>query len=363
MQRSLRDFTGAVPESTKEQLESQGIDCFSGHCEFLSSGEITCGEERIQAGSFIIATGARPRPLPLPGAEHSISSDEFLYLEELPQRIVFIGGGYISMEFAYVASAVGAEVTVLQRGSRIMERFDADMVSILEDACGTKGIDIRTGVDPTKIEKCEGGGYAVILDSGESIETDLVVGAIGRVPNIEKLGLEEAGVSFDRRGIETNEYMQTSKGHIYAIGDCVQGIQLSPVSDLEARTAARNIVEPESEAADIDTLPSVVFSYPQLAAVGMDEERARSERSVRIEQGTGGGWPNYQRLNETHVGYKVLIDKDTDTLLGAHLVGPYAGELINLFALAIKKEITLGELKELPWAYPTYSADIKYMLG
>ncbi|MFO7850617.1 MAG: NAD(P)/FAD-dependent oxidoreductase [Spirochaetia bacterium] len=363
MQESLRTFTDAVPGSTKEGLETKGVVCLSGHCEFLSLHEVKCGEEKIRADSFVIAAGARPRPLPIPGAEHTISSDEFLYLEELPERIVFIGGGYISMEFAYVASAVGSSVTVLQRGNRIMERFDADMVAILEDACSTKGIDIRTKVNPVEIRKNDKGDYSVLLEGGNTVDADLVVGAIGRVPNIENLGLEKAGISYDKRGIETDDFMRTSQKHIYAIGDCVQGIQLSPVSDLEAGTAARNMVKPESATVDLSTLPSVVFSYPQLSAVGMDEERAKQKGNVRLVQGSGAGWPNYQRLNESHVGYKVLIDKDTETLLGAHLIGPYAGELINLFALAIKKKIPVAELKELPWAYPTYSADIKYMLG
>ncbi len=363
MQKSLRGFTDAVPASTRNNMEAQGIVCFTGRCEFLSPREIKCGAETIRADTFIIATGARPRPLPIPGGEYAVSSDEFLYLERLPQRIVFIGGGYISMEFAYVASALGASVTVLQRGNRIMERFDADMTAILEDACSTKGIDIRTGVNPVEIHKKDSALYSVGLEDGSQVEADLVVAGIGRVPNIENLGLENAEVSYDKSGIVTDHYMRSSQKHIFAIGDCVQGIQLSPVSDLEARTAARNIVKPESEIARIDTLPSVVFTYPQLAAVGMDEASVKEKNNVRVVTGSGAGWPNYKRLNETHVGYKVVIDEETHTVLGAHLVGPHAGELINLFALAIKKEIPVEELRELPWAYPTYIADIKYMFG
>jgi glutathione reductase (NADPH) len=363
MQESLHNFTDAVPASTRDNLERQGIVCFSGRCEFLSPRELKCGEETIHADTFIIAAGARPRPLPIPGAEYAVSSDEFLSLERLPQRIVFIGGGYISMEFAYVASALESSVTVLQRGSRIMERFDADMTAVLEDACSTKGIDIRTEVNPVELRMEDPQTCSVVLEGGGQVEADLVVAGIGRVPNIENLGLESAGVSCDSRGIKTDEYMRTSQKHIFAVGDCVQGIQLSPVSDLEARTAARNIVKPESEAAVIDILPSVVFTYPQLAAVGMDERSAKEKKNVRVVTGSGAGWPNYKRLNETHVGYKVIIDEDAGTVLGAHLVGPHAGELINLFALAIKKKIPVEELRELPWAYPTYIADIKYMFG
>jgi glutathione reductase (NADPH) len=363
MQHSLRGFTDPVPQSTKDSLEKQGVTCFEGHCQFLSPKELKCGEESIHADTFIIATGARPRPLPIPGAEWAFSSDDFLYLDTLPRRIVFIGGGYISMEFAYVASAGGAAVTVLQRGKDIMERFDRDMVAILEDACSTRGMNIRTGVNPVEINKKVSGSYEVILEDGEKIESDLVLGAIGRIPNIENLGLGNAGVAYDGRGIETDERMKTSQKHIYGFGDCVRGVQLSPVSDMEAKTAARNILHSGSEIINLNILPTVVFSYPQLATVGMDEKSAREKGGIRIVQGSGAGWPNYRRLNESHAGYKVLIDEETELILGAHLVGPHAGELINLFALAMRYRVPAGELKELPWAYPTYSADIKYMLG
>ncbi len=363
MHRSLREFTDPVSQNARAGLEEKGVACFSGHCEFKSPGTLRCGDQSISAENFIVATGARPRMLPVKGAEWAVSSDGFLSLEELPERIVFIGGGYVSMEFGYTASAAGASVTVLQRGQRIMKQFDPDMVSVLQDACSTRGMDIRTGVTPVEIRKRDPGPYEVILKGGEVVETDLVVGAIGRIPNVEDLGLEKAGVAFDSHGIETNEQMRTSQDHISAIGDCVKGVQLSPVSDLQARTAVRNILDPGSETADLSTLPSVVFSYPQLAMVGMDEQAAKERGNIRIAQGSGVGWPNYRRLNESHVGYKVIIDTETETVLGAHLVGPHAGELVNLFALAMKHRITVKALQELPWAYPTYSSDIKYMLG
>ncbi|MFO7801040.1 MAG: NAD(P)/FAD-dependent oxidoreductase [Desulfovermiculus sp.] len=363
MHRSLRDFTDPVPQNTKAGLEEKGIDCLTGHCTFLSPDTLLCGDQRISAKSFIVATGARPRPLSIKGAEMAVSSDGFLSLEKLLDRVVFIGGGYITMEFSYAASAAGASVTVLQRGERIMKQFDPDMVTILEDSCSIRGIDIRTGVNPLEIRKMKSGHYQVLLEDGQAVEGDLIVGAIGRVPNVDDLGLEEAGVAYERRGIQTDAHMRTSQDHIYAVGDCVKGEQLSPVSDLQARTAARNILVPGSEIADISTLPSVVFSYPQLAMVGIDEQAAKEREGIRIAQGSGAGWPNYLRLNESHVGYKVIIDKTTETVLGAHLVGPHAGELINLFALAMKYQIPSKALQELPWAYPTYSADIKYMLG
>ena len=165
--------------------------------------------------------------------------------------------------------------------------------------------------------------------------------------------------------------MQTSAPNIYAVGDCVASIQLSPVSDAEARTAARNIISDlkgtGSGAArthlDLAPLPTVVFTYPQLAQFGMTETEARERGGVRINTGSGAGWPNYKRLNESHVAYKVMIDESTDQILGAHILAPQAGELINLLALAARQGTPAAEFREIPWAYPTYASDLKYMLG
>lgn len=363
MRRSMDEFTRPMPESVRKQLQEQGVVCFDGHCEFTSPTELRCGNESIRADHFIIAAGARPRPLDIPGGDSAGSSDDFLSLREVPENIVFIGGGYVSMEFAYVAAAAGSMVTVIQRGSRIMERFDPSIVSILEDACITRGMDLRTNAQPVEIEKRENGTRVVRLESGDKIETKCVIGAVGRIPNVDDLNLEAAGVEYSKRGITTDEYSRTSRDSIFAVGDCVDGIQLSPLADMEARAAARNILEPESEALDYGTIPSVVFTYPQLASVGIDERTASERIDADIHTGSCAGWPNYRRLNESHAGYKIIVDKKSGTVAGAHLAGPYAGELINLFALAIRQQIPVRQLKELPWAYPTYTADLKYMLG
>jgi glutathione reductase (NADPH) len=363
MQQSLHGFTDPVPEGTKKGLEEMGIDCFQGHCEFISPDTVQCGDETIKAGKFIIATGARPRDLPIPGADLALTSDDFLTLEEMPKSITFIGGGYISLEFSTVAVAMGTSVTILQRGERILDRFDHDMTEILCKSLSNLGIEIRTGSNPERIEKNSEGALLITMDDGSEMVTDTVIGAIGRSANVENLGLEAAGVDFSRGGIRVDAHMQSSASHIYAVGDCVEGIQLSPISDAQARTAARNIIKPGSASHSPEVLPTVVFTWPQLAAVGMDEESAKKREGVRISTGSGAGWPNYRRLNEAHMGYKIIIDTETETILGAHLAAPHAGEMINLFALAIKNKMTIREIKELPWAYPTYGADIKYMLG
>lgn len=369
MQRSRAEFTDAVPASTEEGLRNRGITVFHGQCRFIDADTISCEGETITARRFLLAAGARPRELPLPGGELAVSSDDFLSLPELPRHVTFVGGGYISMEFATVAAAAGAGVTVLQRGDLILDRFDPDLVDQLQRSCLVRGMDIRTGVTPEKItaEAGSGNGFTVHLEDGSRINTDLVVAAIGRVANTDTLDLERAGLESSPRGIETDREMRTAVPTILAVGDCVAGIQLSPVSDKEAQVAARNIIADlqggTTRELEMPVLPTVVFTWPQLAQFGLSVEEARQRGGVRINSGSGAGWPSYRRLNEKHMRYTVIIDENTDTILGAHLLAPQAGEMINLLALAAKAGTTTREFREFPWAYPTYLSDLKYMLG
>lgn len=458
IQRSRAEFTDAVPEGTEDGLRERGITTFHGTCRFLDVGTdaitVQCGSESIRAKRILVATGARPRPLPIPGGELARSSDDFLNLPELPQHVTFIGGGYISMEFATVAVAAGAEVTVVQRGNRVMDRFDPDLVEELQRGCAARSIDIVTNAETASITSSRSGGgswdegrsggagapgapddtsrpgaqapqgahtrpFSVNLADGTAIETDLVLAALGRVPNTDTLDLENAGIEASPRGIATDGTMRTSVPGVYAAGDCVASIQLSPVSDAEARVAARNIIldlagpdpagsddvrgeeggvasdsgargnsdvhgatsdpgttfdannapglgsvaRADRPHLDLSVLPTVVFTYPQLAQFGLSEAEARERGGVRINTGSGAGWPNYRRLNESHVMYKVMIDEETDRILGAHILAPQAGELINLLALAAKAGTPAREFREFPWAYPTYTGDLKYMLG
>lgn len=374
IQKSRNKFTSAIPEGTEKSLESMAVQTLHGECTFIDSQTVRCGVDEIKAKRFLIASGSEPVPLPFPGGEHALNSDDFLYLPELPENIVFIGGGYVSMEFAFVASAAGSKVTVIQRGNRVLDRFDPDLVDELCKGCTDLAMDVITGAEITSITVPDSGGYDVNLSSPRTVHADIVVGAIGRRPDIAGLGLDKAGVKYGRKGIETNGYMQSSVSSIYAAGDSAAGIMLAPVSDAEARIAARNIImdlagEIESgpagkrPAVDFSLLPTVVFTYPQLAQFGINETEAVERGGIRINRGSGAGWPTYRRLNEGHVRYKVMIEEKTGCILGAHILSPHAGELINLLALAAKTGISANEYREIPWAYPTYSSDIKYMLA
>ncbi len=364
LQTFKREFTDPIPDSVVESFRNDGIDVFVERASFTGPEtlELESSGTVLKASYFIVATGARSRPLSIPGGELAATSDDFLELDSLPDSMVFIGGGYISLEFACIAAIAGSRVTVLQRGPRILPLFPASLVDPVVEAGQKLGISFVTDAEVSEIV-ATGTGFSVRTDDNSSYEAAWVMSAIGRVPDIEKLGLEKIGVETERRGIVVDEYLQTSAEGVFAIGDCAATKQLAPISDMEAQIAAANIVSPRSRRAERDAIPSVVFTHPQIASVGITPEQAKSENlDVELKTGDGSGWPSSRRLGGAVVRYETVADTSSGQILGAHIVGPYAGEQINLFTLAIRQGLTTREFAEIPWAYPTYCSDAKYMV-
>lgn len=380
LQAFKRSFTDQIPDGTKKSLEDRGIDTYRGTARFLDARRISIAESDVEltAESIVIAAGSRPRELYMPDSLVPAVSDDFLNLEELPDSLVFIGGGYISLEFAFIAGLCGKQVTVLQKGPRMLPMFPASLVDLVVAGASHYGVNLLTNVEVTGVYK-EGGKHRVGTRTHGNFTAGFVMAAVGRVPDISDLGLEDIGVETVRGGIQVDAHMQTSVPGIYAVGDCAATRQLSPISDMEARTAARNILSQNSdngfkegrdkghsftpEKAVYQLIPSVVFTYPQMASVGLTpDEAAASDRDVIIKTGSGSSWPNYRRIQADSVYYETVVERETDRVLGAHLVGPYAGDLINLFTLAIRTGTTAAALREILWAYPTYMSDIKYMI-
>jgi glutathione reductase (NADPH) len=321
----------------------------------------------LQGRHIVIASGARPAPLHFPGAEHAITSDAFMELEQLPERIAMVGGGYIAAEFSHIAARAGAKVTVLQRGERMLPKFDADLVAWLMEKFGEIGIDVHTQSAVTTIER-SGNEYRVHSKTprGNSIvAADLVVHAAGRIPDIDALNLSGAGIAVEDGKLQLNDYLQSvSNSLVYAAGDAAEkGPPLTPVSSHDANVVAANILEGNHLRPDYRGVPSVAFTLPPIAAVGLTEAAARRDRpNVRVNVAKVPDWYTARRVGETIYGYKTLIDEDTDRILGAHLVGPHADEVINLFGIAIRHNLTTHDLKSTMFAYPTGASDIGYML-
>lgn len=364
LQSLKNEFLEGRSEGEIVDWEKAGTTPILGRARLTGACSVEVNGGTLTADHIVLATGASPIRSGIPGSGHIRISDDFLELAELPPRILFVGGGYISCEFAFVAAVAGARVTLLQRSGDILKGFDADMVGIVRAAAADAGIRVRIGDTLASVTET-GGCLRGTGKSGEIYETDLIIEAIGRSPNLSVLDGDLGNVAHGKGGVEVNGYLQSvSNPHVYAIGDCAAcGVMLAPVADEQGKLAARNIVGGNLEAIDLAVVPSAVFTQPQIGSVGLTEEAAR-ERGLdfRINTRTGLTWASSKRTGETHAGYKVLIENASGRILGAHLARHDASEVINLFALAMKFGITAGQLANFPYAYPTLGSDVRYMV-
>lgn len=362
-----RSFIEGVSERREQGFAKKGIDTRHGKAKFVGPNAVEVGGTRLEADRILIATGAEPLKLRIEGEEHLATSEEFLALEKLPRRVALVGGGYIAAEFSCIAAVAGSEVTVFQRGDRMLNPFEPELVGWLMQAFEAHGIDVRTNANVESIEK-RNGAYVVRASAnerGETCEADLVVHAGGRVPALEELDLDAAGVKTSKGRLCLNDYLQsTSNDAIYAAGDVAQvGLPLTPVASHDAEVVAANILKGNHAKPDYRGVPSVAFSIPPIAAVGMSERQAKEQgKRFRVNSKNASDWYTARQQAQPVYGYKVLVDEESDRILGAHLVGPHADEVINLFALAIRHELKAADLKATIFGYPTAASDIAYML-
>jgi glutathione reductase (NADPH) len=362
-----RSFTDLIPPKREEDFAKRGIDAFHGIARFAAPDAVTVEGRVLKGGRILIATGARPVPLGFPGAQHAITSEAFMELERLPDRIVMVGGGYIAAEFSHIAARASANVTVLQRHERLLPYFDPDLVGWLTEKFREIGIDVRTRSTVTAIER-SGHVFRVQTKTPNGnavVEADLVVHAAGRVPDIEELNLSAANVAVTGGRLPLNEYLQSmSNPIVYAAGDAAAiGPPLTPVSSHDGKIVAANILEGNRHKPDYRGVPSVAFTLPPIAAVGLSEAAARAQGlAVRVNSAKVPYWYTARRVAESVYGYKTIIAEDTGRILGAHIVGPHAEEVINLFAIAIRHDLTAEDLKSMMFAYPTGASDVGYML-
>jgi glutathione reductase (NADPH) len=348
-------------------MADAGIKAFHGRARFIGKTTLQVGKDLLESRYIVIAAGAKPVDLQIDGAELLATSDDFLELDALPRRVVFVGGGYIAFEFSHVAVRAGAQVSMMHRSAKPLVRFDPDLVDMLTEATRELGVDIHLRAEVTAITK--GSGCLRVhasSPSGEQIlEADLVVHAAGRVPDIDDLDLAAAGVERDRMGVKVNDYLQsTSNPAVYAAGDAAaSGPPLTPLAGYGGRIVAQNLLKENHVKPNYGGVPSVVFSIPPLASTGLREDEAR-DRGLHFQRNLQdtSSWYSSRRIRESCSGFKVLVENGTGKILGAHLLGPEAGETINLFALAIRQGLTASDLKDMLYSYPTHASDIRYML-
>lgn len=362
-----RTFTDPVPEKNEHRYAEQGIDAYHGQARFTGRTTLTVEGETLEARHVLVAAGAEPVGLGIPGEEYLATNEDFLAMDRLPGRIVLDGGGYIAAEFSHIAARAGAQGVVLQRGERMLPQFDPDLVGWLMEKFGNIGIDVQTRTTVEAVEKV-GSGFAVRASaSGASkiFEADLVVHAAGRKPALQALDLDAAGLAHDDGRLHLNEFLQSvSNPAIYAAGDAAQvGPPLTPVSSHDAKVVAANLLEGNHERPNYVGVPSVAFTIPPIASVGMSEGEA-TDRGLkfRVQTQKASDWFTARQAGEPTYGFKVLVDEASDQVLGAHLVGPHADDVINVFALAIRHRLPASDLKSTMFAYPTGASDVGSML-
>lgn len=360
-------FTQPVPKHTKEKFQRLGIQMYEGKATFQSETEVQVGSHLLEGERILIATGAQAVKMGIQGEDHLVSSDDFLELEELPRRIVFVGGGYISFEFAHIAARAGAEVHIIHRGDDPLKQFDKDLVQLLLKRSEEIGIRLHLEVTVEGIEK-ECNTYTVIGRTGEARhewKADLVVHGAGRAPALD-IGLHKGNVASDKKGVHVNEYLQSvSNPRVYAAGDvaATDGPPLTPIATMESHIVAANLLRGNEKTVEYPAVASIVFTIPKLASVGMTEQQAKeSGREVDVNFEEMSDWFTYRRTNETYAAYKIITDSKQGIVLGAHLLSGEADELINLFATAIRFQLPIEELKKMAFAYPTAASDISYMI-
>lgn len=362
-----RTFTDPVPGKQEQSYHEAGVKTYHGSARFTGANTLVVEGKSLHGQHVLIASGAEPVPLGLSGEEHVIDHEGFLTMERLPRRIVFVGGGYIAAELATIAANAGAEVTILQRGPRMLTGFDPDLIGWLMPRLRDAGVDVQLDTVVEEIDKT-GDGFSVRASTGgesKGFAADLVVHAAGRRPALEALDLDAAGIAHENGRLKLNEHLQSvSNPAVYAAGDAAQmGPPLTPVSSHDGKVVAGNILEGNHLLPDYKGGPSVVFTLPPIASVGLGEAEAREQGiRVRVNSSFVPGWYTARQAAETVYGFKVLIDEGDDSIIGAHLVGPNADEVINLFALAIRHGLTASDLKSTMFAYPTGASDVGYML-
>jgi glutathione reductase (NADPH) len=363
-----KDMIKDIPANLARAMAKRQVEVIDGHAAFAGPNSIRVGSRTLEARHIVIATGSKPRPLPISGAEHMITSEEMLSERVLPGSVIFVGGGVISLEFGHVYARAGAAVIILEALPQLLPAMDADAVAELQRESERIGIGVKTGVSVNRIEPAGSKLRVVFTHDGreQALEADRVVNGAGRIANVDVLNLEAGNVAHANGRVSIDPYLRsTSNPAVHVCGDAVPASpQLSPIATYEGDIVGRNIVEGPKYRPDYDSMASSVYTEPPLAAVGLTESAARKRGgAIDVHVNDMLGWFSARTYAETVAWSKVIVDKTTDRILGAHFVGHAGQELINIFGLAMRFGITASQIRENVYAYPTFASDLKHMLG
>lgn len=362
-------FVAGVPEQFEQSLAKRGITFVRGHGKFVAPDAVDVNGSVYRADRIVVATGSSPRPLPIPGAEHLVSSDQLLELPELPGSITFVGAGVIAFEFAHVFARAGTQVTLLEVAPRVLPSVDADAAEQIAEATRALGVRIEAGVSVDHIHvagPCREIQYRDADGATRVARSELGATGAGRVANLAGLALHAAGVTLDQGYVKLDPYLRSvENSRVFFAGDAVPGRpQLSPLASHEGRVAGHNLVSDSPLEAEYGHQPAAIYTVPSVATVGLTEEQARDQgRVFQAHVNDMREWRSARTYAETTAWSKVLVEDGTDRILGAHLVGHGAEETIHTFALAIEKGLTATEIRSRVYAYPTFHSDLKFLVG
>ncbi len=353
-------------------LKSRGVEVMLGRAvlEDAHTVAVTAPDGSVQrrtARYVLVATGGRALRPTFPGAERVMISDDVFRLRELPRRVLVIGGGYIAVEMAGIFHGFGSDVALVYRGGMFLRGFDHDVRKHLDAEMRKRGVGLRFGVDVTGVTTRDDGAFDVALTTGETVVMDAVLAAVGRAPNTVGVGLEAAGVALDARGaVRVDQRFRTSVKNIYAVGDVIDRVQLTPAALAEGMLVAQNLFGGAKKTFSYEAIPSAVFSTPPVGTVGLTEEEARAEAAAR-----GGAVDTYRStftpMKHTLTGrdektmMKLVVERDTDRVIGLHVVGPDAGEIVQGFAVAVRMGATKAQFDATLGIHPTAAEELVTM--
>lgn len=343
-------------------LENSGVAIHNGHAKLLDSHTILVNEQRITAKNILLATGGRPWVPEFPGSDLALTSDDMFFLDELPKRIVIVGGGYIAVEFAGIMHGLGVETHLVYRGELFLKSFDRELREQLAAEMRAKGISLHFSVDVERIEKA-GETRVLVLDNGNRLDCDAVLYATGRRPRVENLGLSTTKVELDEKGyIKVDSHYRTAEPNIFALGDVIGGIELTPVALAQGMAVAKTLFRGEPTSVDLDFVPTTIFSQPNLSGVGYSEEEARKrcdEIAVYVAKFTP--MKNTISGNPEKTLMKLIVDQSNDRVVGAHMLGGDSGEIIQGLAVAIKAGATKADFDATLGIHPTAAEEFVTM--
>ncbi|MQT57804.1 glutathione-disulfide reductase [Pseudomonas sp. FSL R10-0399] len=345
-------------------LVNSGVTLMEGHAKLTGPNEVEVNGQRHTAKHILIATGGWPQIPEIPGHELAISSNEAFFLKELPKRVLVVGGGYIAVEFAGIFHGLGAQTSLLYRGDMFLRGFDGAVRKHLHEELTKRGMDVQFNADIARIDKQADGSLKATLKDGRELEADCVFYATGRRPMLDNLGLENTGVKLDKRGfVQVDDLYQSTEPSILAIGDVIGRVQLTPVALAEGMAVARRLFKPEQyRPVDYRMIPTAVFSLPNIGTVGLSEEQA-IEDGHKVQIFESSFRPMKLTLTECQERtlMKLVVDADTDKVLGCHMVGPEAGEIVQGLAIALKAGATKQHFDETIGVHPTAAEEFVTM--